>query len=303
MTRARSWCRLAPSPRSTLGRKRSWTTIPVSARPGAVSAGERCDLGGEPGGQDADAPGSDEPRDRSHDRRSLPRRPASTSAWERCGWRTAAPGSSPASTPTFDRVTKTVDLVGRAVYAPTGSVVVGGGSVWAGIREVEARPCRSDRGEPRRGPRSRRWGHPVWPSTVAPYGSPAERTRQLRRYSPRTFRQGPLRTISRGNRAAQPRCERGCAVDCDHRRRRRGAHRRRLGCGPDDPVGDGPEALAVGADAVWVANRLGRARHRIDPETTRVETISVGNAPVGIAVDGRCCLGVGSGALSQADGR
>ena len=97
---------------------------------GCRRSDQRRDLGRQPGGQDADAARPFEPQDRAHDRPLKPRRPASTSGWERCGWRTAAPGSCRVSTPAFDRVTKTVDLVGRAIYAPAGSVAVGGGSFW-----------------------------------------------------------------------------------------------------------------------------------------------------------------------------
>jgi YVTN family beta-propeller protein len=43
----------------------------------------------------------------------------------------------------------------------------------------------------------------------------------------------------------------------------------------------------VGADAIWVANRLDGTVSRIDPDTTKVvETIPVGNAPSGITVAG-----------------
>ena len=60
------------------------------------------------------------------------------------------------------------------------------------------------------------------------------------------------------------------------------------------PVGDGPEAVVVGADAVWVANRLDGTVSRIDPQTNEVvETIEVGNAPSGLAfADGRLWLTV-----------
>ncbi len=51
------------------------------------------------------------------------------------------------------------------------------------------------------------------------------------------------------------------------------------------PVGDEPVAVAVGADAVWVANAGDGTVSRIDPGTrTVVETIEVGNRPSGIVV-------------------
>ena len=50
-------------------------------------------------------------------------------------------------------------------------------------------------------------------------------------------------------------------------------------------VGDGADAVAVGAGAVWVADRLAGAVVRIDPATNSVATtIPVGRSPTGIAV-------------------
>ena len=50
-------------------------------------------------------------------------------------------------------------------------------------------------------------------------------------------------------------------------------------------VGDEPVAVAVGADAVWVANAGDGTVSRIDPGTrTVVQTIDVGNRPSGIVV-------------------
>jgi peptide/nickel transport system substrate-binding protein len=51
------------------------------------------------------------------------------------------------------------------------------------------------------------------------------------------------------------------------------------------PVGNGPDALAVGEGAVWVADRRDGAVVRIDPATNSVTTmIQVGRGPTGIAV-------------------
>ena len=49
-------------------------------------------------------------------------------------------------------------------------------------------------------------------------------------------------------------------------------------------VGDGPSAIAVGGDSVWVANTASGTVSRIDPETNTeiVETIEVGQAPAGL---------------------
>jgi YVTN family beta-propeller protein len=49
----------------------------------------------------------------------------------------------------------------------------------------------------------------------------------------------------------------------------------------------GPTALAVGADAVWVASASAGTVLRIDPATNAVaSTITIGGAPVGVAVSG-----------------
>jgi YVTN family beta-propeller protein len=50
-------------------------------------------------------------------------------------------------------------------------------------------------------------------------------------------------------------------------------------------VGDRPVAVAVDANAVWVANAGDGTVSRIDPETSEVvATIDVGPAPAGVAV-------------------
>ncbi len=50
-------------------------------------------------------------------------------------------------------------------------------------------------------------------------------------------------------------------------------------------VGHGPTGIAVGADAVWVANSDEGTVMKIDPVDPRhVETIVIGNRPAGIAV-------------------
>jgi YVTN family beta-propeller protein len=49
-------------------------------------------------------------------------------------------------------------------------------------------------------------------------------------------------------------------------------------------VGSDPVALAVGPDAIWVANSGDGTISRIDPDTNSVKTISVGHRPLGVAV-------------------
>jgi peptide/nickel transport system substrate-binding protein len=53
----------------------------------------------------------------------------------------------------------------------------------------------------------------------------------------------------------------------------------------DIHVGDEPAAVAVGPDAVWVANAGDGTVSRIDPVKNEVvRRIRVGNAPTGVAV-------------------
>ncbi len=52
------------------------------------------------------------------------------------------------------------------------------------------------------------------------------------------------------------------------------------------PVGDGPGAVAYGENAVWVANSQGTSVSRIDPRTLAVQSVELGNHPVGLAVVG-----------------
>jgi YVTN family beta-propeller protein len=52
-------------------------------------------------------------------------------------------------------------------------------------------------------------------------------------------------------------------------------------------VGDRPVALAVGENAIWVANAGDGTVSRIDPRTAKVvATIRVGHRPQGVAVAG-----------------
>src|SRR5207253_8977938 len=49
-------------------------------------------------------------------------------------------------------------------------------------------------------------------------------------------------------------------------------------------VGNGADAVAVGPDAVWVANSLDGTVSRIDPSSNVATTIQAGDSPSGIAV-------------------
>lgn len=104
------------------------------------------------------------------------------------------------------------------------------------------------------------------------------------RFAPRTFEEGPVRSVSVGRQPG------GVAV---------GAGGVWVVSTGDDvvtridptvystvtiPVADEPVALAVGPDAVWVASRSG-VLSRIDPATNEVvATLDVGGSPAGVAV-------------------
>jgi YVTN family beta-propeller protein len=194
---------------------------------------------------------------------------------------------------TFNRVTTTVDLAGRAVDSPTGGVAVGGGWVWvvfgkATLFRVDPSGVRpSGSALTGFGAADAAFGHgSVWVSNSG--------DSSVQRFDPTTFEEGPLREWTVG------RAPRGIAVTGDAVW---------VAISGDDvvaridpgarsiftiPVGDGPEDVVVGADAVWVANRLDGTVSRIDPEANEVvKTIEVGNAPSGLAfADGRLWLTV-----------
>ena len=72
------------------------------------------------------------------------------------------------------------------------------------------------------------------------------------------------------------------------------------------PTGGGPGAIAVGDDAVWVAERFAGKVARIDPSRDRIITeIRVGAAPSALAVIGHSVwvANSGDGTLSQIDAR
>jgi YVTN family beta-propeller protein len=185
----------------------------------------------------------------------------------------------------FDRVTDVVALTGKSLYFPTAGVAVGGGSVWvvfgdstfarvdsATVREVAS--TLADMGPAAVG----WWAGSVW---VANAGAS-----NVQRFSPRTFEQGPVQEpISVGGRPTGIAFGHGAVW---------------VASSGDDVVthidpgsrstfpiraGVAPTAVAVGEDAVWAVNSGDGTVSRIDPVTRDVvETIELGNVPVGIAV-------------------
>ena len=195
--------------------------------------------------------------------------------------------------PTFDRVSTTVDLVGRAIYAPTGGVAVGDGWVWvvfgkAMLVRVDPSDVRPSGSTPTDfGATDVALGHgSVWVSNAG--------ASSVQRFDPTTFEEGPLEEWPVG------RAPRGLAVTQDAVWVAISGEDvvARIDPGARSiftiPVGDGPEDVVVGAGSVWVANRLGGTVSRIDPETNEVvATTEVGNAPSDLAfADGRVWLTV-----------
>ena len=68
-------------------------------------------------------------------------------------------------------------------------------------------------------------------------------------------------------------------------------------------VGNGPSGVAVGAGAVWVANRRDGTVSRIDPKTEVTETVPVGREPRAVAADGDgvWVANAGDGTLTRID--
>ena len=187
-------------------------------------------------------------------------------------------------------------MTGR--LAPTGSVAVGAGYVWAAygdstLARIEPRTMRV--AEPRRRTRSR----PASSSAPATVWVANSGDATVQRFDPFTFEEGPLRPISVGGRPARSHSatERSGSRTAATTRSR--ASIPEHGREHDISVGDAPVGVAVGEGAVWVANAGDGTVSRIDPRRHAVaETIEVGGAPAGIAVAGGLRLGRRAGAVA-----
>jgi YVTN family beta-propeller protein len=186
--------------------------------------------------------------------------------------------------PQFGQAAQTLDVTGGRPGTSNGAVAVGAGFVWAVYGDstlARVQPAAvSLSGSALAGSSPAAivvGGGSVW---LANSGDAT-----VQRFSPATFEQGPIRTISVGRRPNALAYGEGALWIVNR--------------GDDtvtriDPstgstftvrVGDEPAAVAVGAGAVWVANAGAATVSRIDPETNEVvETIDVGSAPAGIAV-------------------
>ena len=169
----------------------------------------------------------------------------------------------------FDRVSATVDLAGRSVYAPTGGVAVGAGSVWAvfgkamlvRVKPVAVRDAGSTLTD--FGAADVIVAHgSVWVSNAG--------AASVQRFSPTTFEEGPLgRSLTVGRAPAGMAADREAvwvAITGEDVVTRIDPSASSI---LQVPVGDGPTSVAVGAGSVWVANRLDGTASRRTRRPTR----------------------------------
>jgi YVTN family beta-propeller protein len=184
--------------------------------------------------------------------------------------------------PQFGQVTKTLRL---AAPSAEGAVSVGGGSVWAVYGE--SRLARVDPVTVRplgRGLAGARPAAIVYAADSLWVANSEDQT--VSRFSPGTFTEGPVKTISVGEGPAALAFGDGAVWVAN----REDDTVTRIDAGSYSTstieVGHGPASMAFGDGAVWVANSGGTVS-RIDPAQRKVvKTIDVGNAPAGIAVAG-----------------
>jgi YVTN family beta-propeller protein len=185
--------------------------------------------------------------------------------------------------PQFNRVQRTIAVTGRS---PTGSVAVGTGYVWAAygdstLARVQPASMRLT-GSALTGflPAAVVVGRgTVW---VVNSGDST-----LQRFSPFTFQEGAVRTVSVGGRPVALAFGEGALWVANRGDDTVTRVDPRTHATLDLRVGDEPAAVAVGAGAVWVANSGDGTLSRIDPKSrVVVETVEVGNAPSGVVAAG-----------------
>jgi YVTN family beta-propeller protein len=190
--------------------------------------------------------------------------------------------------PDFDTVVETIPVAGRAVSFSQGSAALDARAVWVAFgdstlaRVDPASNATTGSTLAGRGPAAVVTGYDsVWVSLSG--------ESRVRRFNPVTFEAGDFDEFSVGRTPI------GMAV---------GDGAVWVACRDDDrvfridaglesratqqiAVGDEPSAVAFDGGAIWVTNTGGGTLSRIDPEANEVvETIEVGNAPAGVAVDG-----------------
>jgi YVTN family beta-propeller protein len=185
--------------------------------------------------------------------------------------------------PQFGQVTRTIDVAGTAFGFPSGSVALGAGSAWAvfGDSTLARVSLAGDLlGKTLAGTQPAGIVFAVGSVWVANSGDAT-----VERFSPGTFREGPVKSFPTGTQPQGIAYADGAIwvanTGDDFVTRIDPAS----GANKQITVGAGPTALASGADAVWVANRAAGTVSRIDPAKNKVvATIEIGNAPTGLVV-------------------
>lgn len=185
--------------------------------------------------------------------------------------------------PQFGQVTRTIDVAGTAFGFPSGSVALDAGSAWAvfGDSTLARVSLAGDLlGKTLAGTQPAGIVFAVGSVWVANSGDAT-----VERFSPGTFREGPVKSFPTGTQPQGIAYADGAIwvanTGDDFVTRIDPAS----GANKQITVGAGPTALASGADAVWVANRAAGTVSRIDPAKNKVvATIEIGNAPAGLVV-------------------
>jgi YVTN family beta-propeller protein len=185
--------------------------------------------------------------------------------------------------PQFGQVTRSTSVGGTAFGSASGSVAVGGGSVWAVYGDSTlARIDASGRVLEQTLAGSQPAGIVFAGSSVWVTNS-GDAT--VQRFNAASFRQGPLKTFNVGRRPSGIAFADGAiwvAIAGDNVVTRIDPA---SGATITIPVGEEPTAVAGTAEAVWVADTGAGTISRIDPGTNRVvKIIKLGNRPSGLAV-------------------
>jgi len=198
--------------------------------------------------------------------------------------------------PAFNRVTAAVRLGDRAITFTGAGADVGLGWVWAAFGDATL--ARADPAPPRAAGLGSAGTGPA--AVTVAFGSiwvANSGDSTVQRFSPLTFEEGPIRTLTVGSRPTGLAAGEGAIwvanTGDDYVTRIDAA-----GLGSNSarpiPVGDGPTDIAIGGGVVWVATAASSSVSRIDPETNEVTArIPVGNPLGGIAVgDGEVWVSV-----------
>jgi YVTN family beta-propeller protein len=188
--------------------------------------------------------------------------------------------------PQFGRVLGTTPVGGAAAFgSSSGSVALGGGSVWAVFGDSTLARLNAAGGVRERTLAGSQPVELVFADGSVWVTNSADAT--VQRFNTRSFRQGALATFNVGRRPAGIAYVDGAiwvaSSGDDVVTRIDPASGATLGI----RVGDGPTAVAGSTDAVWVANTAAGTVSRIDAATNEVvATIAIRSAPSGLAAEG-----------------